>query len=279
MSQNQALVSIQEKKIDFHGDEIVAVLVEINGSRQVYIPVRPLCDSLGLDWSAQLQRLKRDTVLAEVMSSVVITPTLVVEQGYKQHYTVVCLPLDFINGWLFGVSAHRVKPELRSKITQYQRECYRILAQAFQAEDSTATAMEMQASSHSLAVLEQIRDIGLAIAHMAEQQIAMEQRLNSRLDRAAVVVSEIQRRLSTVEQRLSPPQYVTDEMATDIMLAVKALAEQLSRREGDKNHYQAVYTEIYRRFRASSYTHIRADRYEEVMTFLVNWQKSLGEQE
>ncbi len=162
---------------------------------------------------------------------------------------------------------------------QYQRECYRILAQAFQGEDSTATDMEAQASSHSLAMLEQIRDMGLAIAHMAEQQIAMEQRLNSRLDRAAVVVGEIQRRLSTVERRLSPPQYVTEEMATDIMLAVKALAEQLSTREGGKNHYQAVYAEIYRRYRAASYTHIRIDRYEEVMTFLTDWQKSLEKQE
>lgn len=279
MSQEQALVPVQEKKIDFHGDEIVAVLVEVNGQRQVHVPVRPLCEYLGLDWSAQLQRLKRDTVLAEVMSSVVITPTQVGEQGHKQRYTVTCLPLDFINGWLFGVSAHRVKPELRDKVTQYQRECYRILAQAFQVEESIATDMEAQASSHSLVVLEQIRDMGLAIAHMAEQQIAMEQRLNSRLDRAAVVVGEIQRRLSTVERRLSPPQYVTEEMATDIMLAVKALAEQLSTREGGKNHYQAVYAEIYRRYRASSYTHIRIDRYEEVMAFLTNWQKSLGEQE
>ena len=215
-------------------------------------------------------------MLAEVMSSVVITPTQTAEQGYKQRYTVICLPLDFINGWLFGVSTHRVKPELRDKITQYQRECYRILAQAFQAEDSAVTEMEAVASN-SLAVLDQIRDMGLAIAHMAEQQIAMEQRLNSRLDRAAVVVGEIQRRLSTVERRLSPPQYVTEEMAADIMLAVKALAEQLSGREGGKNHYQAVYAEIYRRFHASSYTHIRIDRYEEVMTFLTTWQKSLGE--
>ena len=204
MSQEQALVPVQEKKIDFHGDEIVAVLVEVNGLRQVHVPVRPLCEYLGLDWSAQLQRLKRDIVLAEVMSSVVITPTQVAEQGYKQHYTVICLPLDFINGWLFGVSAHRVKPELRDKITQYQRECYRILAQAFQAEDSAVTDMEVAVASNSLAVLEQIRDMGLAIAHMAEQQIAMEQRVNSRLDRAAVVVGEIQRRLSTVERRLSP---------------------------------------------------------------------------
>lgn len=82
--ESTALVAIQERSVDFHGDEILATLVEVKGTKQVYIPLRPICDYLGLDWSAQLQRLKRDTVLSEVMSSVVITPTLVTEQGNKQ---------------------------------------------------------------------------------------------------------------------------------------------------------------------------------------------------
>ncbi len=80
--------------------------------------------------------------------------------------------------------------------------------------------------------------MGLAIARMAEQQMEMEQRLNTRLDRAAAFVGSMDRRLRVVESRLSPPQYVTDEQATDIMLAVKALAEQLSLHESSKNHYR-----------------------------------------
>jgi hypothetical protein len=141
---------------------------------------------------------------------------------------VLCLPLDFLNGWLFGVNANRVKPVLRDKIIQYQRDCYRVLAQAFQTDELVTTAEEQNVPT-SLATLKQIREMGLAIAHMAEQQIEIEQRLNTRLDRAAVVVGNINRRLSVVERRLSPPEYVTDEMATNIALAVKALAEELSR--------------------------------------------------
>jgi len=270
--ESTAFVAIQERGVDFHGDEILATLVEVEGIRQVYIPLRPICDYLGLDWSAQLQRLKRDAVLSEVMSSVVITPTLVSEQGYKQRYTVICLPLDFINGWLFGVNANRVKPELKEKIIQYQRDCYRILAHAFQIDEQV---VEEQNTATSLATLQQIREMGHSIAHMAEQQIEIEQRLNSRLDRAANVVSGINRRLSVVERRLSPPEYVTDEMANNIALTVKALAEELSRHGNSKNHYQAIYTEIYRRFRAPSYDRIRIDKYEDVMKFLEDWHTSI----
>ena len=63
MSEEKALVPIQEKTVNFYGDQIIAVLVEVNGQREVYVPVRPICEYLGLTWSAQLQRMKRDEVL------------------------------------------------------------------------------------------------------------------------------------------------------------------------------------------------------------------------
>src|SRR5437899_12220294 len=90
--QEKALVPIQERKINFHGDELLVVLVEVGGERQVYVPIRQFCDYLGLDWSGQRQRMMRDEVLVEEMTSVVITPTLVPGQGYKQSYTVIDLP-------------------------------------------------------------------------------------------------------------------------------------------------------------------------------------------
>lgn len=44
---------------------------------------------------------------------------------------MLCLPLDYLNGWLFGVDARRVKPEIRERLLQYQRECYRVLHDHF----------------------------------------------------------------------------------------------------------------------------------------------------
>lgn len=277
--ESTALVPIEEKRVDFYGDEIVAALVEINDQRQIYVPIRPLCNYLGLDWSAQLQRMKRDEVLAEAMSSVVITPTQVTEkQRYNQRYTVVCLELEMLPGWLFGISTSRVRPDLQAKVKRYRRECYRVLWQAFQAD---VLALVDQGSIEDIPIntsLIHIREMGLAIARMAEQQLAQEQRLattNRRLDVAGAVINQMDRRLGEIERRISPPQYVTDEMAAEIMLAVKSLAEELSQHHPSKNHYQAVYTEIYRRFRAPSYTQIRIDRYEAVMKFLGDWRRSI----
>jgi hypothetical protein len=44
---------------------------------------------------------------------------------------MVCLPLDYVSGFLFGLNATRVKPELRERVILYQRECYKVLAEAF----------------------------------------------------------------------------------------------------------------------------------------------------
>src|SRR6266568_6916509 len=148
--ESTALVPIQEKHVNFYGDEIIAVLVEINGERQVYVPVRPITEYLGLAWSAQLQRMKRDEVLAEGLTSVSIMNTQV-----QQRYDVMCLQLELLPGWLFGISTSRVRPEIQTKITRYRRECYKVLWRAFEADmlslvdqgiitiDATATPTEI----------------------------------------------------------------------------------------------------------------------------------------
>jgi len=51
------LVPIEQKTVVFYDDEITAVVAEANGERIIYVPLRPICDYLGLDWSAQTRRI------------------------------------------------------------------------------------------------------------------------------------------------------------------------------------------------------------------------------
>jgi hypothetical protein len=119
------LEPIDERHIDFYGDDVTAVLVPAEAVPQIYVPVRALCDYLGLSWSGQRERILRDPVLSEAVRSVRVTRT---ERGERD---VLALPLDMLPGWLFGISAARVREELRDKIIRYQRECFRVLWEAF----------------------------------------------------------------------------------------------------------------------------------------------------
>ena len=262
MSEEQALVPVEQKQIIFYDDELTAVIVEADRSRVVYVPIRPICERLGLDWSAQYRRLNRDPVLSELLMSVAVMATDIQSDDRRPRTsTMVCLPLDYLNGYLFGVSADRVRSELRDKVILYQKECYKALASAF-----LTTHLETAPTSEQTTLM-QIREMGLAIAQMAEQQMA----LTTRLDKAAIVVGEHSRRLTALEQQLAPRQAITDEQATDIAEKVKALAVLLTGHDNSKNHFQSIFAELYRRFRVSSYKVIRQSQYHLVVDFLDEW--------
>lgn len=263
---------IDQKTILFYEDEITAVVVDAHGRQQVFVPIRPICEYLGLSWSSQLQRIRADAVLSDEAMSVLLTNTDIDPTSRRPNTSeMICLPLRFLNGWLFGVNPRRVRPDLRERVIRYQRECYDALAQAFQ-----SPAMRPDAS----AALLQVRELGLAIARMAEEQIEFDDRLvatEGRLDQAAIVVADVRRRLAAVEQRLAPGQAITDDQASQLSQAVKTVALALGHKSG-RNEFGAVYGELYRRFGITGYKMLPAHRFEEAMSFLTDWLANLSEE-
>ncbi|MDP8078331.1 phage antirepressor N-terminal domain-containing protein [Phocoenobacter skyensis] len=85
-----------------------------------YTAMKPICENIGLAWEAQLARIKRDTVLSQGMI-VMITPS----NGGDQQ--MICLPINYLNGWLFGVNENRVKPKIKETLIKYKKECYQAL--------------------------------------------------------------------------------------------------------------------------------------------------------
>ena len=116
MSQNQnQLVSVP-----FNGEIVIAALVD----GKPYVPMKPICNNLGLAWNAQFERIQRNQVMSQGIR-VIRTPS----NGGEQE--MICLPLSMLNGWLFGVDVNRVKEGLREKLIKYQTECFDVLAQHF----------------------------------------------------------------------------------------------------------------------------------------------------
>lgn len=258
---NDALVPIEQRTVLFYDDEITAVLVEVDSHQVVYVPIRLVCDFLGVTWNAQFERINRDPVLSEVGRTVRVTRTEGTRQVSRELF---CLPLTFLNGWLFGINANRVKEEIRDRLLRYQKECYEVLANAFLTR-STETAV-----SSTEASLVQVREMALAIARLAEEQIEFDRRLVStetRLDKAASIVGDMQKRLTAVEQKLTPGTAVTDEQAMQISQAVKAIAMVMEKQSG-RNEFQGVYGELYRRFGITSYKLLPAEKFADAMDFL-----------
>ncbi len=271
MEESKALIPIKEQAVDFYGDELIGALVEVAGEVLVYVPLRPICDYLGVSWSGQRERTLRDAVLKEEVQFVRVTRMN--SEQRRGNPNIFCLPLDFLNGWLFGINATRVKPEHQEKVIRYQRECYRVLYQTFHPQ---AVTVRSEDTSSNIQVLEQIRANSLAVAHLAEQQIEIEQKINLRIENAGRAFNALNRRVSIVEQKLNPAMLVTEDQAETISTTVKALAELIYSKDSSKNHYQGIFAELYRRFGVSSYKNVRIERYQEVLTFLEDWRQSVS---
>jgi hypothetical protein len=107
--------------VPFRGDTLWAA----KQGDTVMVAIKPICESLTLNWSGQVQRIRRDAILNEG-----VCITHIPSEGGPQE--TVCLPLHLLTGWLFGVDDRRIRdPEVRSKILAYKRECYRVLHQHF----------------------------------------------------------------------------------------------------------------------------------------------------
>ena len=115
--------------------------------------------------------------------------------------------------------------------------------------------------------------MGRAIMEMASEQLRMDQRL----DKAAVIVGQHNKRITALEYRLSPHNVITEDQAADIAEKVKAIAMVMTEHNPDKNHFQSIFSELHRRYHVSGYKSIRQDQYQAVLDFLDEWlEKSNG---
>lgn len=265
--EKKALQIIEQRGVDFYGDRILAVAArpatDPAAPAEVYIPLKPICDLLGVDWSAQYRRLNRDPVLSRQTTSIAITATQI---GDDQSRQMVSLPLDYLNGWLFGINADRVKPELRERVIRYQENCYRVLAEAFREGRLTAESTDIMAGVSPETI--QAVQLAQAVLALARNQALLESRLGGRLD-------NVEQRLETVEATLGDPgRYVTQEQASMISQAVKAVALEFGKKTG-RNEHGSVYGELYRKYGVTGYKMLPARRFEEVMKWLTSWHEEL----
>jgi P22_AR N-terminal domain/ORF6C domain len=295
-------------QVDFYGDGLMVVLVEIGGERQVLVPLRQFCQYLGVDWASQYQRTKRDEILAREMMSVVITTTLIPVRGQRQSYPALCLPLDLLPGWLFTISPSRVKPEYRERVQRYRGLCYRALWRAFQRGElfpvEEPTSLEASASTiigpHDLRIIalsEQIETLSAIVELMQEHKAALlaegsameavaanQQELmtqtviiSSQLDYVVTLLEGLVGREVTTETKVAKiderTAHLTPQHAHDVREMVDRIVQEMDRRSpGRPLTYAQVYAQVYGRlkhhFRVAKYDQVSDERFEEVKAWL-----------
>lgn len=106
-------------KVPFHGHELTA----IETAEAVMVPLKPICDRLGLDVEGQRKKVRsRQAIFASEMMS---------EPALKTARPSLCLPITRLAMWLASINPAKVKPELRTMLELYQREAADVLDRYF----------------------------------------------------------------------------------------------------------------------------------------------------
>jgi len=269
--QTPAIIPQAEKVVDFYGDKVP---VAKGQDEKLYVPLRPLAEFLGVSFSGQAERIRRDRVLNAKIRQVLIT----IADGRR--FEMLCLPLEMIPGWLFGINTTRIKPELRDKLDLYRAECFDVLWSAFKANVTNAATPQ----ATGLSSAEQTLEMAAVVYNLAQQQVEFERqltdvataqaadrdRLGKMADYMRSFIHQTNARLSSLELRLDPAAAITDEQAAEIALAVKNVAYAMDA-HGTVGSYGKVYAELYRRYRISSYKNLSRTKYDEVLGWLSKW--------
>lgn len=150
-------------EVPFHGDTLQAVR---DGDR-VMVNIRRVCDAFGVSEQGQLAKLKtREWATIKMIFTVA-------EDGKTRE--IAFLDLDSLPSWLTSIEPSKVKPTVRTKLIEYQRECAKVLRDYFFA----GGAINPRANEDQLAALmakidEQTKNVQLLQSklHVQNDQIA-----------------------------------------------------------------------------------------------------------
>jgi hypothetical protein len=258
---DKALQPTEQKNVDFYGDDLTAVRLE---DGQIYVGLRQMCQSLGIDTQGQRQRISRHKILDDGLGVCNLhTPSGGTQQAHV-------LRVDLVPLWLSGIRVKAVNEELRPKLERFQKEAAAVLWEAFQegrltAEPSFSELLEADTPAvQAYKVLQQL-------TALARSQVLLEARVSDQ----ALMLSNLDQRLEEVEDILGDEgRHVTPDQASQISQAVKTVAMKLSKASG-RNEYGGVYGELYRKFGITSYKQLPASKFDEAMRWLNEWREGI----
>lgn len=103
------------------------VYIVSTNDEQKLVPVKPICEALGIDAEAQRQKIQSHYLLAPTA----LLSKVVAADGKERE--MFCLPMGYIFGWLLTINPANVAEENRENLAAYQTECYNALYRYFTA--------------------------------------------------------------------------------------------------------------------------------------------------
>ena len=112
------------------------------------VPIKPICQALGIHPYAQHEKVKSHKIYASVTRLSSVTGV----DG--KSYEMLCIEEEFVYGWLLGINPDNVAEQARDKVIEYQVECHHALYRYFRGKYQ----LQIDANLAEISVLKEINE-------------------------------------------------------------------------------------------------------------------------
>lgn len=246
---------VRLNSVEFDGDTIPAVILEGEG---VAVPIRTICQALGLDVQSQSDRIREHDVLADGLR-VVRVP-----RG-QQLRPVMALLHRFIPFWLATIVPSQVKPLVRPKLVRYQIELVDVLALLYGGDVQSRQPVE--ADPAAAAIQQQIAGALLELRLLREALIDAQGKTADRLTVHEQRMDTIEDLLGDLKEQFTTQTTITAAQQEVIKRSIQRLARRYEQRTG-----QAMFARLFGQFcidlGTPKYALLPASRYNEALDWL-----------
>jgi hypothetical protein len=261
LEKEMPLEIIDQYPFEFYGEVFELYLTD---NLQPYVPVRAMCEALGIDPSAQLRRIKRDLAIADAL--VVLTPKDGDAWGGARQ--ISCLWLKRLPYWLGTLSASRIKSEHQDKIVRFKREFAEVAWGAFRSAIFPEDILAELDSAPSPAEQE--------YQQLMDEAAALRQQIREQGEKIDDVVT----RVAGLEARFLGTEFINADQASQLRRMVAVLVSKIETNKGKQSPvFQRVHAELKRQFNVPSYLLIAEKEYPKVAKFLADWYRRVAHDE
>lgn len=271
MTAEEALLPARQpahREVQFDGDTLIAVLIDGDG---VAVPVRAICEVLGLNVEAQSDNVRTHPVLSQGLR-VINVPV-----GGRVR-SVMAIIHKWIPFWLATIRPDQVKEAIRPKLVRYQIEVAYVLAALYGNElapepvgnDPASTAIQQQLQ----AVLREariIREAFLASQQELGQIRAAQESTDARVsEQAAQTDARLQAHddlLTDLTQRLDELLTISPTQQQVIKAAVLRIAARYQKKHG-RDVFARLFSEFCNDLNTPRYSALPITKYDEALAWL-----------
>jgi hypothetical protein len=261
--------AVRTESVTFDGDTFTAVIIENEG---IAVPVRFLCEAIGLDAEREIARIREHDVLS-------LSLRMVRVPSGGQLRSVAALLSDSIPYWLAIVPAKEVRDEqVRAKLKTYQEDLRDLLAAVYGGTVPSTT--DVQALQQQIiAQARELQQLRASLTAQLQQLQTTDAAHDTRLTQIEGVLDE---RLGELSQRVSDQQSLIDEY-TPITAAqqqyikgtIQAIAQRHKQTTG-QDIFAKLFGEFTWRMGAPRYDAVPARKYSDALAWLREKAQELG---